>query len=194
MYNICFRVRRLGPAAEIVHFTETIWDTTFDGPFCFSRQKNLMEITACTCRNFFGLFFFSNSQHLLLAINSPAPLHVAHSTGWPLMIPADDVSLFSTNNKWKEKRIVSVVHPDVFIFLSLSGYSNKKKGETPSYHDKPPIFATVHSWKCPCCSCVFLRLSSASIPTSPVFLFILIHSARLYIYIHTSSDYITLIK
>lgn len=127
MYNICFRVRRLGPAAEIVHFTETIWDTTFDGPFCFSRQKKLMEITACTCRNFLGLFFFSNSQHLLLAINSPAPLHVAHSTGWPLMIPADDVSLFSTNNKWKEKRIVSVVHPDVFIFLSLGVYTNKKR-------------------------------------------------------------------
>lgn len=163
-------------------------------PFLFFQTKKLMEITACTCRNFFGLFFSFPIPSICCWPSTAQPRCMLHTAQVDLWWSLQMTWAFSTNNKWKKKRIVSVVHPDVFIFLSLGVYTNKKKRETPSYHDKPPIFATVHSRKCPCCSCVFLRLSSASIPTSPVFLFILIHSARLYVYIHTSSDYITLIK
>lgn len=170
-------------------------------PFLFfPDKKNLMEITACTCRNFLGLFFLFQFPASAAGHQQPSPRAACctYSTGWPLMIPADDVILFfllPATASGKRKRIVSVVHPDVFIFLSLWGTLINIKGETPSYHDKPPIFATVHSRKCPCVAPAsfydYLRLPSRQ---AQFFFSFYLDSFSTFIYIHTSSDYITLIK
>lgn len=106
-------------------------------PFLFfPDKKNLMEITACTCRNFFGLFFSFPIPSICCWPSTAQPpscmLHVQHR------LTSDDPCRWrdpffpsSSNSKWKkEANCVSSSSGRLYISLSL-GYTNKYKGRDP---------------------------------------------------------------